>query len=74
MQVALVIMIDLLDSLLKALVFLLPVLLVCLPHVCLDVYVVLFVILSLSLLIHLLCQEHTHLFLLKTHPLGPLFF
>ena len=67
-------MIDLLDSLLKALVFLLPVLLVCLPHVCLDVYVVLFVILSLSLLIHLLSQEHTHLFLLKTHPLGPLFF
>ena len=74
MQVALVIMIDLLDSLLKALVFFLPVLLVCLPHVCLDVYVVLFVILSLSLLIHLLSQEHTHLFLLKTHPLGPLFF
>ena len=71
-EIVLVVLVDLIDSLLESLIFLLPVLFVCLPHSGLHVDVGLLVILPFFLLFHLLCQKHPHLILLLPHALSSL--
>ena len=72
LEVVLVVLVDLVNPSFKSFVFLLPVLLIGLPHPCLHVYVRLLVVLSSALLLDLLGQKDPHLLLFLPHSLGPL--